>query len=285
MLAAGTAVYVLTLALMVVAVRRRRDPDHDGPWRGGRRLVAAFGVAMPLLVLLPLMFLTVGTGRAIDRQDRDESELLVEVTGYQFWWEVRYPDEGLISANEVHVPVGRPVEFRLLSQDVVHSFWVPQLAGKLDMIPGRVNSYVFTAAEPGVYEGICAEFCGIQHARMHFRLVAHEPADYDAWLAARRDGPEPVGDGLAAAGREVFLVAGCASCHAVEGTSEARVGPDLSDLASRETLAAGLLDNNEGNLAGWILDPQSLKQGAGMPPSNLTGPELQALLAYLGTLR
>jgi cytochrome c oxidase subunit 2 len=285
MLGAGTVVYLVTMVLLVVALRRRRERSPDRTWPGGRRLIAVFGVAMPVVVLVPLMFLTVATGRAMDRQDDEQAELLVEVTGYQFWWEVRYPDQDIVSANEIHVPVGRPVEFRLLSEDVIHSFWVPRLAGKLDMIPGRTNRYVFTAGEAGVYEGICAEFCGIQHARMHFRLVAHEPDDYQAWLDDRAEQRPPPAEGLAAEGREVFLTAGCASCHAVRGTSDARVGPDLTDLASRETLAAGLLDNNEGNLAGWILDPQSLKKGAGMPPSNLSGPELQALLAYLDTLR
>ena len=285
MLAAGTVVYLLTMALLVVALRRRRARPEQRPWAGGRRLITGFGVGMPLVVLVPLMLLTVLTGRATDAQDVDEAEVVVEVTGFQFWWEVRYPDEDIVTANEVHVPVGQPVEFRLLSEDVIHSFWVPELAGKLDMIPGRTNRYVFTADEPGVYEGICAEFCGTSHARMQFRLVAHPPADYDAWLADRREPPEPPEDELAQQGREVFRTAGCAACHAVRGTSDGQVGPDLTDLATRETLAAGLLDNDRGNLGGWIMDPQSLKEGAGMPPTDLTGPELQALLAYLETLR
>jgi cytochrome c oxidase subunit 2 len=283
MLALAGLVYVVTLALLGLAlVTRRRSPGT--PWWGARWLVLGFGVGMPVVVLAPLTVLTLTTMRETIPPAQDEAGLVVEVTGYQFWWEVRYPDAGLVTANEVHVPVGVPVEFRLASEDVIHSFWVPRLAGKLDMIPGRVNSYRFSATEPGVYEGICAEFCGIQHAKMHFVLVAHEQADYDTWLAEQLDAPAVPDDPLAEAGREVFLAAGCGACHTVQGTSEGQVGPDLTTFASRRTLAAGLLDNVPGNRAGWVLDPQSLKQGANMPPSSLTGPELQSLLAYLDTL-
>jgi cytochrome c oxidase subunit 2 len=210
----------------------------------------------------------------------------VEVIGHQFWWEIRYPDSGVVTANEITIPAGEPVRLLLRSADVIHSFWVPQLHGKMDLVPGRENTFWVTADTPGRYRGICAEFCGIQHAKMHKLVVALDRPDFDAWLQDQQaEAAEPATE-QARRGREVFLQSSCVECHAVRGhTPPNDVGPDLTHLASRFTLAAGILPNNRGALGGWLLDPQSQKRGARMPPTNLSGPDLQALLDYLEALR
>ncbi|MBA2577374.1 MAG: cytochrome c oxidase subunit II [Euzebyaceae bacterium] len=280
MLGLAAAVYAVTIVLLAVASRRAGRYTL----RPGHGFVVVCGVAVPAVILVVLMVLTIRTGVATLATD-DEPALTVQVEGRQFWWDVRYDDGAVVTANELHLPVGEQVEVELTSDDVVHSFWVPQLHGKLDMIPGRVNRLLLQADEPGVYRGICGEFCGIQHARMHFVVVAEPREQFDAWLEGQRaEAAEPAGD-LAAEGREVFLGTSCVACHAIRGeTGPNAIGPDLTHLASRRTIAAGMLANNRGNLAGWILDPQSQKQGARMPPTNLEGPQLQALLAYLESL-
>ena len=282
MFGVATAICVLVVVLMLLALRRahRREAPTELPWT--RSFVLGLGVVMPIAILVPLSIGTMFVGRETHRID--DAPLVVDVIGHQFWWEVRYPDLGVVTANEIHVPVGTEVEFRLATADVIHSFWVPRLGGKLDMIPGRVNSYSLRADEPGVYEGICAEFCGIQHARMHFVLVAEEQEEFDAWAQAQAEpATEDLSEG-ALAGREVFRTSSCAQCHRVAGVSEAEIGPDLTHLASRRTLAAGLLENNRGHLAGWVMDPQGIKPGARMPGSSLNGVELAALLDYLEEL-
>ena len=280
----ATAVCVLVVVLLLLALRRsrRRDAPTTSPW--ARRFVLGFGIVMPVLILVPLGVATVLVGRGLNTAGDGEAPLVVEVTGHQFWWEVRYPDLDVVTANEIHMPVGRPVEFRLAAGDVIHSFWVPRLGGKLDMVPGRPNSYVLEAHEPGVFEGLCAEFCGIQHARMHFLVIAQEEADFDAWAASVQEPGRADLSPEAELGREVFAASSCAQCHRVEGVSDGQVGPDLTHLASRRTLAAGVLENNRGNLAGWVLDPQGIKPGVRMPGTDLTGEELSALLDYLEEL-
>ncbi len=246
------------------------------------------GAAVPTLALALFTVLAVRTGMSVSSPG-GEPELVVEVTGHQFWWEVRYPEQGVVTANEIPIPAGRPVEFRVTSADVIHSFWVPRLAGKLDMSPGRTNRLRAMADEPGLYRGQCTEFCGVQHALMSLLVVAREPAKFDAWMARRRGAARPRLDSAALRGRGVFFEAGCSSCHAIRGVNEpdytGDVGPDLTDLAGRRTLGALTLRNTRGNLAGWILDPHQFKPGVRMPPTVLSGPEMQALLAYLETLR
>ncbi len=184
------------------------------------------------------------------------------------------------------MPVGEPVTITLSSADVVHSFWVPNLNRKVDAIPGRENELSFTADEPGTYRGLCAEFCGLQHAKMGFLLVADEPADFDAWLQAQAQPAARPASQSARAGERVFMDRGCAACHTIAGTgARGEVGPDLTHLASRQTIAAASLDNDRGDLGGWILDPQHIKPGAKMPGTDLSGPEVQRLLDYLQGLR
>jgi cytochrome c oxidase subunit II len=216
--------------------------------------------------------------------------LVIEVTAYQWWWDVKYqsaePSLTFRTANELHVPVGKPVVVKLNSGDVIHSFWVPNLHGKKDLIPGRTSTLQFRADKPGIYRGQCAEFCGHQHAKMAFVVVAEAPEAYEQWAAAQRaSATEPDTDSVRR-GRDVFLRSPCVMCHTIEGTTaQARRAPDLTHLASRLTIAAGTLPNNRGNLAGWILDPQTVKPGANMPATAFGSDDLNALLDYLESLK
>jgi len=216
--------------------------------------------------------------------------LTIEVTGKQWWWDVTYADTSpsgrFTTANEIHIPVGQPVLFVLGARDVIHSFWVPNLAGKKDLIPGYTQSMWLQADTAGDYRAQCAEFCGVQHAKMALHVIAESPADYRRWVEAQRAPGRTPTDSVTERGREVFVTGPCAMCHAVTGTSaSARNGPDLTHLASRRTIAAGTLPNTRGALAGWIVDPQQVKPGAHMPPNQLSPPDLDALLTYLQSLK
>jgi cytochrome c oxidase subunit 2 len=286
MLAMGTVVFVVVTAYMLLAAWR------PAPQRGPRaltgaddRFVAVWGIAIPAVILLVVLGLTVATGADTYRPPT-EPDLTIEVIGHQFWWEVRYPDATVITANEIHIPAGEPVRFVLEARDVIHSFWVPQLHGKMDQMPGRINEFWLQADEPGEYRGICAEFCGIQHAQMHFLLVASETDDFAAWLAAQASEPADAASRGVAAGEEVFVRANCVSCHAVRGLREPTdLGPDLTHFASRRTLAAGMQENTRDNLRAWILNPHQTKPGVRMPATPLPDDELEALLDYLESLR
>jgi cytochrome c oxidase subunit 2 len=228
-------------------------------------------------------------GRAITRNPGKQA-LQIRVTGHQWWWEIQYrdslPKDWVTTANEIHIPVGRPVVFELRSTDVIHSFWPPNLSPKRDQIPGNENSLWFQADSVGVFRGLCAEFCGHQHAKMGFVVFAESPSNFARWLARERDTAATPTDSLTRRGREVFLGSSCVMCHAIAGTpAGSRIGPDLTHLAGRQTLAAGTLPNTRSNLTGWIVDPQAIKPGAKMPPNQLNGPDLLALVAYLESLR
>jgi cytochrome c oxidase subunit 2 len=299
MLAVGALVFLAVLTLFAWAIWRapRARPLDEPPAESGdddataRAKTRAVGVGVGVAGLVLVGVLAHSVLVAAETATRpDEAEADVEVVGHQWWWEVRYlhaePSRHVTAANELHLPVGRPVRVRLRAGDVIHSFWVPNLQGKIDMIPGRENTLRLLADRPGEWRGQCAEYCGLQHARMAFAVVAHPPAEYAAWRAREARPAVAPTDSLARAGAAVFLRAQCAYCHTVRGTPAAgSVGPDLTHVASRRTLAAGILPNTTGHRGGWILDPQSLKPGAHMPPTPLAGPELRALLAYLETLR
>jgi cytochrome c oxidase subunit 2 len=195
------------------------------------------------------------------------------------------PDKQITTANELHLPVGRPARITLVANDVIHSFWVPNLSGKEDLIPGRVNRLVVTPRRTGVFRGQCAEFCGLQHAKMALDVTVQTPADFEAWKARAQASAAPPAEPLAAAGQQVFLTKACVMCHRISGTDAGGVtGPDLTHVAGRATLAAGTLPNGPGGLAAWIADPQGIKPGTSMPRVPLTGPELNAVVAYLETL-
>jgi cytochrome c oxidase subunit II len=288
----AAAVFVLVVVLLAWSLLGRRDLPLDADRLTGESLaggsnwlILGGGVALPTVVTVLLMVLMVTSGAELRALGNPSEPLVVEVTGYQFWWDVRYPDAEVRTGNEIQIPAGEPVEFHVTSADVVHSFWVPQLGGKIDMTPGETNTLRLQAHEPGVYRGICTEYCGIQHAHMHFMVVALPPEDFDAWLAARSGPPDEPADALAQQGREVFESAQCVYCHTVDGLSpEVDLGPDLTHFGSRRTIAAGMVPNDPDNLADWILDPQAIKPGNHMPPTDLAAEDLDALIAYLESL-
>jgi cytochrome c oxidase subunit 2 len=285
-------VFILVVAALLWAAFSRRPPREptDDPARE-RPMRAAVLVATGVTIAILFVFLVydISVGRTITTNP-GKNALQVRVTGHQWWWEVQYrdslPKDWVTTANEIHIPVGRPVVFELRSTDVIHSFWPPNLSPKRDQIPGDENSLWFQADSGGIYRGQCAEFCGHQHAKMAFLIVAEPPGEFESWLAGQRDTAATPTDALAQRGKEVFLSSSCIMCHAISGTpAGSRIGPDLTHLASRRTIAAGTLPNTRGNLAGWILDPQAIKPGVKMPPNRLSSANLQALLVYLETLK
>jgi cytochrome c oxidase subunit 2 len=296
-LAICATVYLIVMALLVATIARRRHGTiGDAPvvaWepsseRRTRRIVAV-GVALTVAILLLFLVADFITGRELGDLD-GRNALVIEVIGHQWWWEVHYADSipanRIVTANEIHIPVGRSVMFKLSSADVIHSFWIPRLHGKKDMIPGYANTMWVRADSAGVFRGQCAEFCGYEHAKMALTVVAEPAASFARWAAAQRGPAASPTDTLARRGREVFLAGQCIMCHTIAGTpAGGKVAPDLTHFASRSTIAAGTLPNTTGHLAGWILDPQSIKPGCNMPSNALVPDDLQALLAYLGSLQ
>lgn len=286
----GMAVYIAVVALLLYAVRRsaRQRSGSTGPPIGDRLFFTVAGLAIPSVILLVTVVSTISTGRAVIIPP-SEPAVTIDVIGHQFWWEVHYPEQGIRTANEIYIPVGQPVELRLTSADVIHSFWVPRLGGKLDLNPGKTNVMWLQADEPGTYRGQCAEFCGIQHTHMALLVVAEPPKQFGAW-ARQHALPARKPDGsLAQRGQEVFSNAGCALCHRVAGAVEVdrtgTTGPDLTHFASRETIGAATVENSRDNLGQWILNPHEMKPGVRMPPTPLAPEELDALIAYLESLR
>lgn len=294
------AVTVAIIVILLLALRRGRAPGtgrHGDPSvaHGGGRWQVVSGVSwiyvgVPITVVILLA--TFGGTLANIRSGRipHRAPITLDVTAHQWWWEIRVrdsvPDDGFETANEVHVPVGVPVHVRLQTADVIHSFWVPELAGKMDVIPGQLNETWLRADHAGTYRGACAEYCGLQHAHMAFVVVADPPARYRAWAAAQRaDAPPPPAAGAVHEGEAVFATT-CGSCHAVRGTDAlGRLGPDLTHLASRMTIAAGLLDNTRANLIPWVRDAQAMKPGVLMPVMDLKQRDIDHVVAYLQTLR
>ena len=294
-----TAVFCAVLLGLVFALwrsgraRGRDDMPPDlsslGRHERGPYLTVLWSVGVSIVLLLVLVVASVVTDRALARASL-ENAVQIEVTGHQWWWELGYRGDSaadnFAAANELHVPVGRPVVLRLKADDVIHSLWVPSLAGKKDLIPGRTTTMSFRADRPGRYRGQCAEFCGFQHAFMAFEVIADPPAQYDAWAAAQRRPAADPADPIARRGQAVFLGSSCVMCHAVEGTTAgARKGPDLSHVASRSTIAAGTLPNRPAELARWIANPQDFKPGVNMPATPLASDDMSALVAYLGSLK
>ncbi len=284
------AIFILVIILTARALfRADRSAPTEQTERTLTRTVGAATIGT-VVILIGLIVVSVVTGRATTGNSPPGKHLVVEVTGNQWWWAIRYPNDDptriIVGANEIHVPVGVPVLIRGTSLDVIHSFWVPNLQGKRDLIPSRITTEYFEADKPGRYRGQCAEFCGLQHAHIALWVVAEQPAEFETWAARQlQPAPDPP-DPSAQRGRDVFLGHACVFCHAIEGTSAAgQVGPDLTHLASRLTIAAGTLPNNKGNLAAWITDPQSIKPGNHMATVPLEPEDLQALLAYLETLK
>jgi cytochrome c oxidase subunit II len=291
MLLIAAVVYIQVLAFLGLALFHRRSrateditPDLSPPSSRSRSFIIVNGIAIPLVILTIVFGFALVTLAAMSPADA-EADLRIEVIGHRWWWEVRYPDHGIVTANEVYIPTGARVEVRLTSEDVIHSFWIPSLNGKTDLIPGQSNRMFLQTEEPGEYKGFCAELCGVQHAFMQFLVVAQSPEDFEEWVADQQPpAPAPQNE-IAMRGQQIFLGAACVYCHTVRGTSASGIiGPDLTHFASRSTIGAGAAPNTRANLAGWIIDPHSFKPGNRMPPMYIEGDDLQALVAYLETL-
>lgn len=285
---------VVTAALVYTVVRYRRRGDDTVPEQvHGVAWLEALWTAAPAVILVLIGVPTVSLIFATERRiEPTEADLHVNVTGYQWWWQFEYPELGITTANELHIPTHRRIVLHLHSGDVLHSFWVPRLAGKRDLIPNQDNQLWFIAEEPGTYYGQCAELCLGAHAYMRFRVIASDEASFRAWAADFQGAAQTVAQTLgaeAAAGRELFKTKGCATCHAVAGYAEGQKGPDLTHFGQRTTLAAGWVENTPENLAAWLRDHQAIKPGNYMP--TLWAPddpnrdaEIAALVAYLHSL-
>jgi cytochrome c oxidase subunit II len=278
--------YALVLVFLTVAVVGRRN-------EGGEARLKTLLIAWVGFILIGLILLTIASffsDRSEAREGADQAPLKVTIGANQWWWSVEYqnlePTQIVHTANELHLPVGKPVQFKLNASDVIHSLWIPALAGKQDLIPGRENDVRIVPTRIGHYRAQCAEYCGLQHAHMAFDVTVESPKAFAAWYAAQlKPAPEPADPGVRA-GRDFFMTHACANCHSIAGTpASGRTGPDLTHVASRSTIAAGTLPMSRGNLMGWIANPQGVKPGARMPAVGMTPDELHAVASYLETLK
>ena len=287
------AIFVVVVALLCYCLwkyrRRRGDAWREPPQVFGSNQIELAWTIIPILIVVVLFLSSARVIAATQRADLGENVLQVEVVGHQFWWEYRYPGLGVVTANELHVPVSdparpTPTQLRLYSADTDHSFWIPRLAGKTDLIPNHPNTMWVDPSEPGLYLGQCAQYCGTQHAKMLLRVYVDTPEDFQRWVESQKR-PAPEAQAVAR-GREVFQRTACINCHSVTGTpGTGRFGPDLTHLMSRETLAAGIVPNNRANLRQWIQNPDVFKPGSLMPAMALDEADLDAVTDYLMTLR
>jgi cytochrome c oxidase subunit 2 len=283
----------MVMLVLAIAVSRRHKPDRaplerDAGQERASTIIVGIAVAATVLIIGGLTFLSYAATRPVSGEAGDT--LVVRLRGYQWWWQVTYenpdPAKSFLTANEIHIPVGKPVRFELSSADVIHSFWVPNLLGKQDLIPGRNNQVTLVADQPGLYRGQCAQFCGLQHAHMALLVIAQNPAAFEAWRNGQVQQAASSDDPDAAKGRQFITSHACAACHTVRGTSVAgTLGPDLTHVASRRYIAAGLLPTTRGSLAAWIADPQTIKPGNNMPMVPMSANDLTAVSAYLATLK
>jgi cytochrome c oxidase subunit 2 len=291
-LAITGVIFVIVFSLIAYAVTKFRRRAEDGPEPpqvyGSNQIELAWTV-IPVLIVLVLFMATARVIFAIQDAREPKGSIEVTVIGHQFWWEIRYPALRVVTANELHVPVSDPEHptptfLKLLSGDTDHSFWVPRLAGKTDLIPNRVNKMWIDPHDAGVYVGQCAQYCGVQHAKMLLRVYVDSPEQFAQWV---QDEKKPtVASGEVDEGRQIFETTACINCHTVSGTvADGRFGPDLTHLMSRETIASGAATNNADNLKEWIQDPDAIKPGSLMPAMKLSDHDLDALTAYLVTLR
>jgi cytochrome c oxidase subunit 2 len=282
-------IFISVTGLIVYSLMkyRWREGEPDPEQVPGSRTVEIIWTAIPLGIVVMLFVLTVRTMGVTDPAPAPSPDLIV--IGHQWWWEVRYPKSpngGVVTANEIHIPTGQSLSVRLDSADVLHEFWVAQLARKMTTVPGHPNFIWIEADNPGSYPGSCSEFCGTEHAWMRFNVIAQSPADFAAWQQQQLQPSVPPTTDDAKAGEQIFMQMSCVSCHDINGTpAQARVGPDLTHIASRTQICAGLLDNTPDNLRLWLTNPQAVKPGAEMPNFEFTDQQVNQLAAYLETLR
>jgi cytochrome c oxidase subunit 2 len=286
-------IFVTASALLVYTIVRYRAREHDEdmepPQVFGSTEIELSWTIIPVLIILILFLTTAGVIFGLQDAEKPRNALDVTVVAHQFWWEFRYPQLGIVTANELHIPVNdpqhpRPAFLKLTSADVDHSFWVPQLAGKVDLLPNRVNELWMDPREPGLYEGQCAMLCGVEHAKMLLRVIVESPEQFEAWAQRQRQPAQA--SSMAAAGRHVFETQSCMNCHTIAGTAASgRFGPDLTHVMSRSTIASGVVRNNEANLKQWVANPDAFKPGVLMPSLHLSQPELEQITAYLKSLQ
>ena len=280
-------IFVLVAALAFYASYRFRAKKGGGEPRqvfGNARVEVAWTVG-PIILLTFIFVMTVHAMHLADPAPGERPADLV-VIAHQWWWEARYPHSGVVTANEIHIPVGKPLLVLLKSADVIHDFWVPELGRKKDAIPGHPNHFWLQANKPGIYRGTCAEYCGEEHAWMRIRVVAQNQADFDAWTRQQLQAPPQPTSGEAAEGAKFFADNTCVNCHTIAGTpANSEIGPDLTHIMDRATLASGRLENTPSNLAKWLANPQAVKPGVHMPDFHLTNAQVQELVAYMETLK
>ena len=291
MLGIAGVVFLGAVGMLVLGWIRRDKPGL--PYFGTREvvpqtLVVVFGIAIPVVILVALFGVSdVYVLKQTAAPNPKTTKMTIDVIGHQWWWQVEYPGTPAVTANEIHIPVDTRVNLVATTADVIHSFWVPQLARKIDEVPGRNNRILLYASRPGTYRGQCAEFCGIQHARMALYVIAQPMPAFRTWLANMSSPARKTSAGAAARGEHLFMADQCASCHTIRGTSASygTVGPDLTHLATRSTLAAVTILNRPAELEQWILNPQSIKPGDRMPDLGLSRADASAIVAYLDSLK
>lgn len=286
-------IFLVVAGLLVYALVRFRhragDEASEPPQVYGSNQIELAWTVLPLLIVFVLILVTSRTIADIQNRKMPAGAVQATIVGHQWWWEIRYPDLGIVTANELHVPASvagtsRPTFLKLRSADVAHSFWVPQLAGKTDLIPNRENVMWIEPRTPGTYLGNCAEYCGTQHARMLLRVIVQTPDEFAQW--AKQQQQPALSETTATEGRKVFFANSCVNCHTINGTSaQGKFGPDLTHLMNRQTLAAGVVTNTPDKLRQWIRDPQTIKIGCLMPNMQLTDAQVDQIVAYLQTLK
>ena len=289
--AAGVWLLVLGfLAYSLIRSRRLGERDQHAGLSRRQTLAVSSALAISTLVLLAVGALDYHTGRKVESLGAGSDTLRIRLVGHQWWWEVQYeqstPPYRVTTANEMHVPIGRPILLELESRDVIHSFWAPNLHGKSDLIPGYTGTLTFQVTKAGLYDAPCAEYCGAQHAKMSLLVVAEAAPEFDAWYANEQRNARTPATTVAQRGQEVFARSACSYCHTIRGgAGGGTVAPDLTHVGSRKTLAAGTIPNRRETLAGWIMNSQGVKPGNQMPPMPLASHDLEALLEYLTNLR
>jgi len=289
MLGAAVVVFAGAVLMLVMAWFRRDKPGL--PWVGEREgasegMVLLFGIGIPVVTLVVLFAVSdVYLVRQTSPPNPRTAAMTVDVIGHQWWWEVRYPSTRAVTANEIHIPLDTRVNLVATTADVIHSFWVPELNRKIDMVPGRQNRILLYGTRVGEYRGQCSQFCGLQHANMAMKVFVQSPSAFRSWLASMSTPARPPSSAQATAGKQLFMSSQCASCHTIAGTAaQGTVGPDLTHVASRTTLAANTIPNTPTDLAAWIANPQAIKPGDRMPDLGLSRAAVQQVVAYLETL-
>lgn len=279
-------IFALVAGMIVYALMRCRWHEGEGDPKqvAGNKTVELVWTVIPCLIVIALFVLSWKTMNASDPPPAPEPDIVV--TGHQWWWEARYPKSGVVTANEIHIPAGVPLSIRIETADVLHEFWVPEIGRKITAVPGHPNNIWIQSDHPQTYLGVCSEFCGTQHAWMHFLIVAEAPAEFQAWEQAQlAPAQNPTGES-ALLGRALFQETSCMNCHAIRGTlASAGVGPDLTHFASRKILGAGVVDNTPANLRRWLRDPQEVKPGVKMPDYKFTDSQVTQMSDYIETLQ